>query len=55
MNQFFYLINEKTGSPELVTCPLDQGTILPGVTRDSILQLTREWAELSETDQNCKC
>jgi len=35
-NIFFYLYDE------LVTPPL-QGTILPGVTRDSILQLAQEW------------
>src|SRR6266571_4403285 len=28
---------------EVVTPPLSQGTILPGVTRDSVLTLTREW------------
>src|SRR5437773_3369220 len=28
---------------EVVTPPLSQGTILPGVTRDSVLTLAREW------------
>lgn len=28
---------------ELITPPLDQGTILAGVTRDSVLKLGREW------------
>jgi branched-chain amino acid aminotransferase len=28
---------------EVITPPLDQGTILPGVTRDSALTLMREW------------
>lgn len=28
---------------ELITPPLNQGTILEGVTRDSVLQLAREW------------
>jgi branched-subunit amino acid aminotransferase/4-amino-4-deoxychorismate lyase len=28
---------------ELVTPPLEDGLILPGVTRDSILTLAREW------------
>lgn len=41
MNQFFYF-KDKNGTPTLVTAPLD-GTILPGVTRDSILQLARGW------------
>jgi branched-chain amino acid aminotransferase len=35
-NIFFYI------GEELVTPPLD-GTILPGVTRDSVLQITRRW------------
>lgn len=43
MNIFFLIKSEQTGgSPQLVTPPLD-GTILPGVTRDSILSLSREW------------
>ena len=28
---------------ELVTMPLDMGIVLPGVTRDSVLSLAREW------------
>jgi len=28
---------------ELITPPLDEGTILPGVTRASVLQLARDW------------
>ena len=40
-----------TGKPELVTCPLD-GTILPGVTRDSILQLTRSWGQFEVTERH---
>ncbi len=35
-NIFFYI------GEELITPPLD-GTILPGVTRDSVLQITRRW------------
>ena len=41
MNFFMYWKNEK-GETELLTPPLD-GTILPGVTRDSIITLAREW------------
>ena len=33
-----------SGEKELITAPLD-GTILPGVTRDCILHLAREWGE----------
>jgi len=41
MNLFLLMKNEK-GEKELVTPPLD-GSILPGVTRDSIISLAREW------------
>jgi branched-chain amino acid aminotransferase len=43
MNLFVYWINEK-GERELITPPLD-GTILPGVTRDSILTLSKQFNE----------
>ena len=36
---------------ELATPPLD-GTILPGVTRDSILQLTAGWGEFAVTERH---
>ena len=41
MNFFAAIRNKKTGKPELWTAPLD-GTILEGVTRDSVLALARE-------------
>lgn len=41
MNAFFVFKDTATGKKELVTAPLD-GTILEGVTRDSILALARE-------------
>ncbi|KAI9839883.1 MAG: Mitochondrial branched-chain amino acid (BCAA) aminotransferase [Sarea resinae] len=41
MNFFAAVINKQTGQKELLTAPLD-GTILEGVTRDSILALARE-------------
>ncbi len=48
---------------ELITPPIDTGTILPGVTRESVLTLAREWGmkasersitidEVLEADQN---
>lgn len=46
MNVFF-LLEKEGGSLELVTPPLDDGTILPGVTRQSVLDLARSGA-LSE-------
>ncbi|KAM0549858.1 hypothetical protein ACHAPJ_009105 [Fusarium lateritium] len=41
MNMFVALKDKVTGQKELVTAPLD-GTILEGVTRDSVLRLSRE-------------
>ncbi|KAK0554728.1 branched-chain-amino-acid aminotransferase [Tilletia horrida] len=43
MNMFVAIRRKEDGKTELVTPPLD-GVILPGVTRDSILTLTREYA-----------
>ena len=44
MNLFVAMKDKKTGKNELVTAPLD-GTILEGVTRDSILALARQRLE----------
>lgn len=41
MNLFIAIKDKETGQKELVTAPLD-GTILEGVTRDSVLGLARE-------------
>ncbi|KAI6250248.1 Branched-chain-amino-acid aminotransferase [Erysiphe necator] len=41
MNMFVVIRDKDTGKKELITAPLD-GTILEGVTRDSILSLARE-------------
>merc|ERR1712137_257850 len=41
MNMFVYWKNRQ-GETELVTAPLD-GTILPGVTRASVIDLARDW------------
>ncbi|KAL1917373.1 uncharacterized protein VTP21DRAFT_5029 [Calcarisporiella thermophila] len=49
MNLFAFWENEQ-GETELVTPELD-GTILPGVTRDSILQLARGWGEFKVTER----
>ena len=40
-NFFVAMVNKETGQKELLTAPLD-GTILEGVTRDSVLALARE-------------
>lgn len=41
MNLFIAMVNKVTGQKELLTAPLD-GTILEGVTRDSVLALARQ-------------
>eukprot|EP00123_Amoebidium_parasiticum_P013509 comp21998_c0_seq1/m.31824 comp21998_c0_seq1/g.31824 ORF comp21998_c0_seq1/g.31824 comp21998_c0_seq1/m.31824 type:complete len:415 (-) comp21998_c0_seq1:425-1669(-) len=47
---FFMLWKNEAGEKELITAPLD-GTILPGVTRDSILSLCRQWGEFKVTEK----
>jgi branched-chain amino acid aminotransferase len=37
---------------ELVTPSLERGTILPGITRDSILSLTRDWGEFDVSERH---
>lgn len=51
MNVFFFLINEHTNRPELVTAPLTRGDVLPGVTRDSILYLARQWGDFDVSER----
>lgn len=46
---FFVLWKRKDGQTELITAPLD-GTILPGVTRQSILDLARSWGEFQVSE-----
>lgn len=49
MNIFVFLINS-AGEKELVTPPLN-GTILPGVVRQSLLDLSREWNEFKVSER----
>ncbi|XP_069346392.1 branched-chain-amino-acid aminotransferase, cytosolic isoform X6 [Eulemur rufifrons] len=49
MNLFLYWINED-GEEELATPPLD-GIILPGVTRQCILDLARKWGEFKVSER----
>ncbi|XP_053300049.1 branched-chain-amino-acid aminotransferase, mitochondrial [Pleuronectes platessa] len=49
MNLFIFWTNEK-GEKELLTPPLD-GIILPGVTRQSLLDLARTWGEFKVTER----
>ncbi|KAI7870310.1 aminotransferase [Spinellus fusiger] len=46
----FTVWKNANGEHELVTPPLD-GSILPGVTRDSILSLAREWKDLKVVEK----
>lgn len=46
----FVLWKNKNGKQELITPPLD-GTILPGITRDSILSLCRKWGEFEVSEK----
>lgn len=46
----FVVWRGKGGGVELITAPLD-GTILPGVTRDSILALARGWGECTVSER----
>ncbi|KAJ2614152.1 branched-chain-amino-acid transaminase bat2 [Coemansia sp. RSA 1365] len=49
MNFFIFWTNTE-GKKELVTAPLD-GIILPGVTRDSLLELARKWGEFKVSER----
>lgn len=46
MNVFVTLRNELTGKLHLVTPPLTDGLILPGITRKSIIELARNWDDV---------
>jgi len=47
---FFVLWDRPDGGRELITAPLD-GTILPGVTRQSVLDLARQWGEFEVSER----
>jgi len=47
----FLILRTQNRDIELVTPPLD-GMILPGVTRDSILQLARQWGEFTVSERS---
>ncbi|XP_053308192.1 branched-chain-amino-acid aminotransferase, cytosolic-like [Spea bombifrons] len=49
MNFFMYWVNEQ-GEEELLTPPLN-GLILPGVTRQSLLDLARQWGEFKVSER----
>jgi len=50
MNLFMFWYNEQ-GEKELVTMGLDEGIVLPGITRSSLLGLARSWNEFKVTER----
>nr|CAD7392620.1 unnamed protein product [Timema cristinae] len=50
MNIFMVCLNDQ-GERELITPPLD-GLILPGITRQSILELAQAWGNIKITERN---
>ena len=50
MNVFFFLEHEN-GKKDLVTPPLTRGDILPGVTRQSIVELCKLWGEFDVSER----
>lgn len=50
MNVFFLIRQEDSQELELVTPPLD-GLVLPGVTRDTVLQLARSFGDLKVSER----
>lgn len=51
MNVFFFMEKEN-GKRELVTPPLTRGDILPGVTRQSIIDMTTQWGEFDVAERS---
>jgi len=51
MNVFFVIKNPNTGRIELITPPLSRGDILPGVTRQSIIDLANTWEEIDVVER----
>ena len=47
----FILLRREDGTRELVTPPLSMGTILPGVTRRSIIEMCSTWPDLTVTER----
>ena len=51
MNIFLLMEDKETGGKELVTPPLTRGDILPGVTRDSIIELAKTWEDVEVSER----
>lgn len=52
MNFFVFWYNSQ-GEKELITCSLD-GTILPGITRKSIIEISKRWGEFKVSERTFK-
>ena len=48
---FFLVKKGKDGKKLLITPPLDQGLILPGVTRDSIIAMAKDWDDVQVVER----
>jgi len=48
----FLMWEKPGGGKELVTAPLSRGDILPGVTRDCVLDLARKWGDCEVSERN---
>jgi branched-chain amino acid aminotransferase len=48
----FLVFEQDNGRMEIVTPPLDRGDILPGVTRKSIVELTKKWKDVDMVERN---
>jgi len=51
MNIFIHWINEH-GTEELLTMGLDEGIVLPGITRQSVIDINRLWGTLKVTERS---
>ena len=51
MNIFVLMKKENSSDLELVTPPLESGVILPGITRKSVIELTKEWNEFDVNER----
>lgn len=51
MNVFAFMKKPGSEGVELVTPPLTSGCILPGITRRSILELTKEWDQFEVNER----
>lgn len=49
----FFVLWKKGDELELITSPINH-TVLPGITRDSVLQISREWGLFKVTERNFK-